>query len=179
MNHKVTNTDDRILQFLDGQLPKHDQEQFEVLLKADHALRQRFAELKLIHNHLTQAVLENPSSQFTARVMSNLGSWAAPVRLSPKNGLMLLMGVVVALMLGVYALSSGWFLPLTGQITLEQLQVPKTVINIPLPAIPFNGGVLIKVLIGLNLVIAFSLLDKTIIQPYFQNRLRKLNGEKY
>jgi hypothetical protein len=173
MNNTVVNVDDKIFQFLDGQLPMQEKEKFEASLKSNEALRLRFSELKLIHDKLKQAKLESPSLNFTSHVMSKLGTFASPARLSPKNGLMLLLGVGVATMLGVYALSTGWFDQLTGAITFEQFNLPKTVIKQPLPSIPFNGGLIVKVLIGLNLAIAFVLFDRTILQPYFRNRIRK------
>jgi hypothetical protein len=173
MNIHQSNLDDRIFQYLDGQLPMHDKEKFEIDLKLNEPLRTRFNELKLVHNALTHATLENPSSHFTARVMSNLGTFVIPVRLSPKNGLMLLLGVSVALTLGVYSLSTGLFDQLSGAITLEALNLPKTVIKQPLPAIPLDGGTVMKVLIGLNLAIAFVLFDRTILQPFFRNRARR------
>jgi hypothetical protein len=172
MNNSQANMDDRIFQYLDGQLPMNDKEKFEVDLKLNEDLRVRFHELKLMHDTLAHAILESPSSNFTARVMSNLGTFATPVRLSPKNGLMLLLGVVVALTLGVYSLSSGLFDQLSGAITLDALNLPKTVIKQPLPSIPFNGGMVMKVLIGLNLAIAFVLFDRTILQPFFRNRAK-------
>ena len=172
MNTSHTNMDDRIFQYLDGLLPMHEKEKFEIDLKTNEAIRIRFLELKSIHDSLAHATLESPSSNFTARVMGNLGTFVTPVRLSPKNGLMLLLGVVVAMTLGVYSLTSGLFDQLTGAITLETLNLPKTVIKQPLPAIPFNGGMVMKILIGLNLAIAFVLFDRTILQPFFRNRAR-------
>lgn len=173
MNNGAANWDDTIFLFLDGQLPMQEKEKFEANLKSNEALRLRFSELKLIHDKLNHAKLESPSSNFTSRVMSNLGTFASPIRLSPKNGLMLLLGVGVATMLGVYALSSGWFDQLTGAIALEQFNLPKTVIKQPLPSVPFNGGFVMKILIGLNLAIAFVLFDRTILQPYFRNRAKR------
>jgi hypothetical protein len=172
MNTSQANMDDRIFRYLDGQLPMHEKEKFEIDLKLNDELRTRFHELKLIHVKLTHSTLESPSSNFTARVMSNLGSFASPVRLSPKNGLMLLLGVGIAMTLGVYSLSSGLFDQLSGAITLETFNLPKTVIKQPLPAIPLNGGLVMKVLIGLNLAIAFVLFDRTILQPFFRNRAK-------
>jgi hypothetical protein len=172
MNNSQANLDERIFQYLDGQLPMQDKEKFEVDLKANERLRIRFHELKLIHDTLVNVKLETPSSNFTARVMSNLGTFASPVKFSPKNGLMLLLGVGVALTLGVYSLSSGLFDQLSGAIALDQLNLPKTVVKQPLPSIPFNGGMVMKVLIGLNLAIAFVLFDRTILQPFFRNRAK-------
>ena len=162
-----------IFQFLEDQLPMQEKEKLEARLKSNEALRLRFFELKLIHNKLKQAALESPSSNFTSQVMRNLETLSSPIRLSPKNGLMLLLGVGIATMFGVYMLSAGWLDQLTGVITLDQFQLPKTLIKQPLPSIPFHGGLIMKVLIGLNLAIAFVLFDKTVLQPLFRNRARK------
>jgi hypothetical protein len=172
MKNNPANMDDRIFQYLDGQLPMQDKEKFEVDLKVNEGFRTRFHELKLMHDTLAHATLETPSGNFTARVMSNLGAFASPVKFSPKNGLMLLLGVGVAISLGVYSLSSGLFDQLSGAIALDQLNLPKTVVKQPLPSIPFNGGMIMKVLIGLNLAIAFVLFDRTILQPFFRNRAK-------
>lgn len=174
MNNTHQNQDDIIFQYLDGQLAMHEKGKFETMLKSNEDLKLRFIELKLIHEKLKQTTLENPPSNFTARVMANLGTLSNPIKLSPKNGLMLLLGVGVATMLGVYALSSGWFDQLTGAIALEKFNLPKTVIKQPLPTIPFNGSWMMKVLIGLNLAIAFILFDRTILQPFFRNRARRV-----
>jgi anti-sigma factor RsiW len=173
MNNSHQIIDNHIFQYLDGQLPMQEKERFEADLKSNDTLRERFYELKLVHDTL-KVTLETPSANFTMRVMNNLGTFSSPIRLSPKNGLMLLLGVGVATMLSVIALSSGWFDQLSGSIALEQFNLPKTIINHTLPTIPFNGGLIMKVLIGLNLAIAFVLFDRTILQPYFRNRARRV-----
>jgi hypothetical protein len=83
---------------------------------------------------------------------------------------MLLLGVGVALMLGIVFLSTGTFDQITGVIDLEKMQLPKTVLQQSMPAIPFNASLVMKILVGLNLAIAFALIDRTILQPYFRNR---------
>jgi hypothetical protein len=93
--------------------------------------------------------------------------------MSPKNGLMLLLGIGVALMLCVAFLSAGTFDQITGVPSFDKLNVPKTVVPESLPAIPFNGSLIMKILVGLNLAIAFVLIDKTILQPYFRNRNKR------
>jgi hypothetical protein len=49
--------------------------------------------------------------------------------MSPKNGLMLLLGISVALTLGVIFLSTGTFDQITGVLTLDKLNVPKSVMQ--------------------------------------------------
>ena len=150
-----------------------DKIDFENMLKTDAQLNEHFHQLKLVHDSLRTSKLENPSQGFTARVMRNLSQAPAKLYMSPKNGLMLLLGIGVALMLGVAFLSAGTFDQITGVLSLDKLNVPKTVIPESLPAIPFNGSLIMKILVGLNLAIAFVLIDRTILQPYFRNRNKR------
>lgn len=170
MNKYSQNQDEIILQYLDGQVPMKDKVEFESALKSDAQLNERFHQLKVVHDSLHLAKLENPSSDFTARVMRNLSKAPARLYMSPKNGLMLLLGITIAMTLGVIFLSTGTFDQLTGVVSLDKLNIPETMVPKNLPSIPFNGSLVMKVLVGLNLVIAFVLLDKTVLQPYFRNR---------
>ena len=171
MNNLLSTPDDRILQYLDGQLTMRDKEAFEDLLKLDSDLKERFFQLKLMHDSLSAGRLEIPGNDFTSNVMRNLAMASGRLTVSPKNGLMLLLGVGIALTIGVIFLSSGGFDQLTGVISLEQVKFPKKIIQQPLPSIPFNAGLIMKILIGLNLAIAFVLFDRTVLQPIFRNRV--------
>jgi len=53
-------------------------------------------ELKVIDDVLGKNKLESPSSNFTHRVMMNLHSMPVASSLSPRNGLLLLGGTVIA-----------------------------------------------------------------------------------
>ena len=170
MNKQSQSPDDLILQYLDGQIPMKDKIEFEDALKSDAQLNERFTQLKMIHDTLQASHLEAPSSNFTDKVMRSLTQAQPRLNMSPKNGLMLLLGIGVALMLSVVFLSTGTFDQISGVLNLEQLNVPKSVLPTTLPSIPFNASLVMKVLVGLNLAIAFVLIDRTILQPYFRNR---------
>jgi len=169
MKNIPQSADDLILQYLDGNLTMQDKSSFENSLKSDNNLRERFFQLKLVHDSLLANQLNHPGSNFTASVMSNLQP-SIRLGMSPKNGLMLLLGVGIALTLGVIFLSSGGFDQLTGVITLNQIQLPEKFTQQTLPSIPFNANFIMKILIGLNLAIAFVLFDRTVLQPFFRNR---------
>lgn len=170
MSNYSKSPEEYILQYLDDQLAMKDKVEFENAIKTDSQLRERFQQLKVVHDFLRAATLETPGRDFTVRVMRNLNQAQVRLTLSPKNGLMLLLGVGVALMLGIVFLSTGTFDQITGVIDLEKMQLPKTVLQQSMPAIPFNASLVMKILVGLNLAIAFALIDRTILQPYFRNR---------
>ena len=170
MNNYSQSPDEFILQYLDGQVPMKDKIEFENALKTDDHLNQRFKQLKMVHDSLRSAKLEHPGGDFSAKVMRNLNPAQSRLTMSPKNGLMLLLGVGIALMLGVVFLSTGTFDQITGVIDLEKVKIPNSIIQQTIPSIPFNASMVMKVLVGLNMAIAFVLIDRTILQPYFRNR---------
>lgn len=170
MNNYSQSSDEFILQYLDGQVPMKDKAEFENALKTSRELNERFQQFKMVHDTLHAGRLESPGQDFTIRVMRNLNQAQTRLVMSPKNGLMLLLGVGIALMLGVVYLYTGTFDQISGVIDLETVKLPKSIIQQPLPAIPFNASMVMKILVGLNLAIAFVLIDRTILQPYFRNR---------
>jgi hypothetical protein len=132
--------------------------------------KDREEELKLVEKVLAKNKLESPSSNFTHRVMMNLHSMPVASSLSPRNGLFLLFGTVVAVTLLTILVSTGMFDSTGTTISLEQL--PDSEITKDLQrTIPLNGKWLMNGLIFLNVVLAFILLDRTILRPFFNRRL--------
>jgi hypothetical protein len=117
-------------------------------------------ELKLIDEVLSKSKLESPSSNFAHRVMMNLHSMPVASSLSPKNGLLLLSGTIVALTILTFLVSGGMFDSMNETINLPQLK----------QSVPVNGTWVMKGLIMLNIALAFLLLDRTILRPFFKNR---------
>ena len=89
---------------------------------------------------------------------------------SPKNGLMLLMGVMVATGMLVMMISAGFFDKVSGIVSLDQLEPVRKYVTPSIPAMTINGKLIMKVLIGINLVLAFIVLDRTVLRPFFQRR---------
>jgi hypothetical protein len=104
--------------------------------------------------------LEIPSSNFTHRVMMNLHSMPVATSLSPKNGLFLLGGTMVAVTILTFLVSGGTFDSMNETINLPQLK----------QSVPVNGTWVMKGLIILNIVLAFALFDRTILRPFFNKR---------
>lgn len=117
-------------------------------------------EIRLIDGTLGKGKLEMPSSNFTHRVMMNLHSMPVASALSPKNGLLLLGGTVVALTLLTLLLGGGVFDSVNETINVPQI---KTTVSV-------NGKWVMRGLIVLNTVLAFILFDRTILRPLFNKR---------
>ncbi len=120
-------------------------------------------ELRLIDETLAKGKLESPSSNFTHRVMMNLHSLPVASSLSPRNGLLLLGGTFVAVLILTFLVSGGTFDTVNETISLPEVKDIKT-------TVPVNGKWIMKGLIFLNIVLAFIIFDRTILRPLFNKR---------
>ena len=125
--------------------------------------------LSSIENH-DHALEEEETASFVTKVMRNLHSTAFPPSLSPRNGLLLVIGVLVTAGLLVALVSAGSFDQWTGFVSLEEVTPLKEYFRVSLPTVYINGKLLIKILVGLNLGLAFIVLDRTVLKPFFQRR---------
>jgi len=178
MEKITTQQNDRLLDLLDGKLSGAEAAVLKKQLEQSPALRQRMEELRLVHTFLSdRSTITVPDSlaSFTERVMNNLDrmpSAASIGSLSPRNGLLLLLGILVATGIGMVLLTTGAFDSLNGPIHLDALNVPKGLINITVESIPFSAKTLMKALIIINLCIAFIVLDRTVLKPFFDKKHR-------
>lgn len=127
-------------------------------------------ELKFIDATLGKAKLETPSSNFTHRVMINLHSMPAASSLSPRNGLLLLAGTFLAVVILTVIVGTGVFDTYNPTISLEKLPSVPLTENLQ-KTIPISGNWLLNGLVLLNIVLAFVLLDRTILRPFFNKRM--------
>ena len=162
--------DDQLLDYLDGKLEGPALLQLKRGLADSTPLQNRLEELRLVHKALSSARLQSPSPSFVTKVMRNLHSTAFPPSLSPRNGLLLVIGVLVTAGLLVALVSAGSFDQWTGFVSLEEVTPLKEYFRVSLPTVYINGKLLIKILVGLNLGLAFIVLDRTVLKPFFQRR---------
>jgi len=169
---KVSQEIDKLLvSYLEGTLRGEKLEKVKKGLGTSEDLRSRLEVLKVIHQSMQADELLHPSKNFTQKVMSNLHRAPVVSIITPKNGLILLCGIVVAMGIGATLVDAGFFNSLNGMLSLNELKLPSGV-NTQLPSIPFNGRMIVNSIIALNLGLAFLLLDRTILKPYFNRRSR-------
>lgn len=164
--------DTLLLDYLDGKLGGSQLVMVKEKIEASEELKSRLDTLRIIHNSLEQQKLENPSANFTQRVMNNLHHAPTTSRLTPKNGILLLCGIMVATGIGVVMVDAGFFNSLNGMLALDKINLPVNLPTDAIPSIPFNGKILVNAIITLNLGLAFLILDRTILRPLFNRRSR-------
>lgn len=173
MERTTQKQDDQLLHYLDGTLTAKEKSDLETLLSKNTLLGIRLEQLRKVHQVLgSKARLEHPSKLFTDKVMHNLDRQPVRSVLSPKNGLLLLCGILVAAGAMALLLSVGVFDNLNDTINLENIPLKNDLIKNPLPSIPFDGKWMVNGILILTLGLAFVLLDRTILKPYFERRSR-------
>lgn len=168
---KITEAQETNLQrYLDGELDGPALQQFKEELNASPALQRRLEVARPVHEFLRKNSLQSPTAAFVDRVMRNLSRGAISSYPSPKNGLMLLAGVMIASGMLAVMLSAGTFDQITRLITVDQVEILNKYQTPSLPSFSISGKVIMNILIGVNLVLAFIVLDRTVLRPFFQRR---------
>lgn len=168
---KVSQTqDEKLFEYMDGGLKGIEKENIEQLLKTSPALQARLEELRKLDADLRTIKIEQPSKNFTQRVMSKLDQYPVRSNLTFRNGIFLLAGVLVAVGVGSLLVAGGVF-DGTSTIDLNQTMLPvNKYIEKPLPTFNFNGKLMVNIIILLNLALAFVVLDRAILKPWFEKR---------
>ena len=168
---RITEQELLLWHYLDGQLDEIQIRQLKETFNQNPQLKARLEEFRLIHNTLaSKAKLESPSKKFTETVMKNLDFLPQRSLLSPKKGLLLLCGMVVAVGALSLLMSYGVFDNMQSVITIGELPIKSESFKNPLPSLPFNAKWLINGIMVLGLGLAFMILDRTVLKPYFERR---------
>ena len=163
--------DDIILDYIDGTLDMIQRESFEKSLKENSDLRERFEEIRLVHSKLRNQSLLNPSPDFTSIIMTKLDQHPSRAGLSLMNGVLLLIGIFVVLSIALVLLSKGVFDESTS-FDLNNIGLVNQYIKQNLPSIPVNGKLIVNMIVLLNLGLAFIVLDRAILKPFFTKRMQ-------
>lgn len=163
------NTMDLLLQrFLDGELSAEEYAKVELEIGRSADWKIRYDELRAVKIFLVRkAKLESPSKNFTQKVLAGLEAKQSTSFLSPKNGLLLLLGVMIASGFVIALISNGAFDQVSTSISLNTKGLKY---ELPSISIPFDLKRIIQGILLINTALAFVLLDRTILRPFFQRR---------
>lgn len=127
-------------------------------------------ELNIIDQHLKSVRIEQPSVNFTQQVMSNLHrASAVTLGLPSRNKILMLAGILVTIGVAIVLIAGGAFTNVTS-ITVDQNLIPNEQLREYIPSIPFNGKLIINIVILMNLALAFMILDRAVLKPWFERR---------
>jgi hypothetical protein len=161
-------SDEHLLNYLDGVLSLPEKEQLEQILTTDSIVVARLEKLRSIHNQLAVVRIEEPSRNFTRKVMEQL-NYPLASGFSVRNSILLLAGVLVAVGIATILLAAGVF-DATTSIDLNQIVVSNKYISKELPSISLNGKFIVNLIILANIALAFLVLDRAVLKPWFERR---------
>jgi hypothetical protein len=164
--------DDLLSKYLDGHLGATEKRKVEEALRDNPAWQERLTELTMISGLLHDARIEQPSRNFTNSVMGRLHQYPAQKGFSIRNGILLLTGVLIVIGIATILLSTGAFDHTSTSLDLNQIEVSKKLVKSPLPSFELNGKLIVNIIIILNLGLAWIVLDRTILRPFFQRRMQ-------
>jgi anti-sigma factor RsiW len=163
--------EEQLLRYLDGELDAQTRQTLEAEILQSELLSTRLEELRMVQSVLVQkARLETPSKNFTQKVMGSLDAKPVVSLFTPRKGLLLLLGSIIASGIALALLSAGVFDAPTAPLVLDS-PVKTDWLKVPSVSIPLNGKILVNGILILNLALALVLLDRTILKPIFQRRL--------
>jgi hypothetical protein len=159
---------DKLLDYLDNNLSAQEKQTLEQQLQHDAELKAYYHDLRTLHDALQTVTPELPSKNFTHVVMGNLDRYTVHNKSSVRKGIFLLSGVLAAVSIAIILVSAGVFdSPMTTiDLNLLEKYMPQT-----LPSTLFTGKTVINAIIILNLVLAWIILDRVILKPFFQRRM--------
>jgi len=170
MNKLSPAKEEELLRYLDGELEPSQKIKLETELQGAPDLKERLEEVRTVRSFLVRkATFETPSKTFTQKVMAGLENQPVKSLLSPRKGLLLLMGVIIASVLALMLLSNGVF-DQTSSLLVDTAPIKNKWIEETTFSIPFNGKILVNGIIFLNLALALVVLDRTVLRPLFQKR---------
>jgi anti-sigma factor RsiW len=171
MNKLSPTKEEELLRYLDGDLDAASKANLEAEIQRSSLLKSRLDELLAVRSFLQRkASLETPSKNFTHKVMEGLDVQPARSLFSPRKGLLLLIGIIIASGLALMLLTNGVFDQSTTSLLVDAAPLKNKWIQDTTFSIPFNGKILINGILFLNLGLALILLDRTILRPLFQKR---------
>ena len=173
MDKVNSESDDLLLRYIDGTLSPSEKNNLEKDLEQKEVLRKRLDHLRSTHALLRLNRLEQPSKNFTQLVMSRLNheplrGTSFPIR----NSILLLAGVLVVAVIAAVLVPAGVFDGISTTIDLSQVNLPKKYVERSLPSVSVDGKLMVNLIIMVNLVLGWLVLDRAILKPFFQRRMQ-------
>src|SRR5215216_915743 len=135
---------DKLLSYLDQLLSPAEHRHIETLLQHDADLKARLIELELMQSLMTKTTVERPSINFTSRVMLQLDRLPARTGMSIRNGIFLLVGVLITVGIAAALIASGTFDNTSTTIDLNAINISKKYIDQPLPSFMLDGKLMVN-----------------------------------
>jgi hypothetical protein len=157
-------TEEHIWEILDGEASSEMLVQHEAQLLADETYRTAFVQCAQLHGQLLNLPLESPSMRFTENLMERL---APERRTAPtKDRLPLIFLTIFSTLSGLLAI----LVLSTGNISAKSVEKGLTTEGV---VAMLSNPLFVQTFVILNIVLFFAVLDKKVLKPYFENRVKQ------
>lgn len=172
MENVTPESDDLLLGYIDGALSVSDRQNLEKELERNEMLRKRLEQLRSAHMLLKSSKSFEPSKNFTQIVMTRLNQDPARGTTFPiRNSILLLAGVLIVVIIASVLVPAGVFDNISTTIDLNQVELSKKYVEKTLPSVSIDGKLMVNIIIMVNLVLGWLVLDRAILKPLFQRRI--------
>lgn len=172
MKEDFNDSDQRLFDYLDGLLSTEEKRLFEESIRQTPSLQKMVEEQRLLESSLKTIRLTEPSASFTNNVMARIKESPQSQGLSMRNGILLLVGVMVVSLLAVMLVQAGVFDGNTALNVGKDTGLLGKYIKQPLPSISISGKWIVNIIILINLILGFVILDRAVLRPFFERRMR-------
>ncbi len=150
-------SDEKLLEFIDGNLTSSENQEINRLIKEDQELNSRYSELLEVHQMLKEKPLMTPSTGFVDGVITSLNYKRSRFR---KSGLILFIAALIVV------ISGSIYIPdLVLNLNLEPVSLRDFKVEIP-------SGIDLKqiniILLSVLSFISLLLFEKTVLKPLFK-----------
>jgi hypothetical protein len=160
--------DEKMMDYLDGLLPAEERAQLERELLTSPRLRERLEMFRLLAQTFSKQSVQQPAKDFTESVLSDLHRKRLGAGFSPRNGFLLFVGVVVAVLVVSFFLGNGFY---GDQLNIATKELALPQLKQSIPAFNVNSNLIINGILIVASAISFVVLDRTVLKPLFQKRM--------
>lgn len=172
MENVTPESDDLLLGYIDGTLSPSEKQSLENELQQNGTLRKRVEQLRSTHLLMRSSRALEPSKNFTQIVMGRLNQDLSRGTSFPiRNSILLLTGVLIVVIIASVLAPAGVFDNISTTIDLNQVELPKKYVEKGLPSISLDGKLMVNIIIMVNLILGWIVLDRAILKPLFQRRI--------
>jgi hypothetical protein len=161
---------DKIHDYFDGKLSVSEREHLETQISQDDNVKEYFDSVRIADTLMKSLPALTPSKNFTSLVMNGLNQMPGASPISIRAGIFLFMAIIAIIVIALFLISSGVFNESTA-VDLNKVNFFQDYIKQSLPSFSIDLQLVVKAIILLNLALAFILLDRAILKPYFSRRM--------
>jgi len=172
-------TDQHLQDLIDHKIPAARQRELMEQIEEDPELLRKFNLLQAVHSNLEGTTLQPASEKFSEKVMANLYNpqYVPEIISAPytRRNLFTFLTIFAGILVGIYILSSGIIsIPLFDQLNIQPLKLEGTEINFSPILDNITSSLIFKIFIMADIVLAWFLLDRMVLKPYFANRKKHM-----